>query len=384
MKGTLLLRPLACLLALSICLTLSGQGGNTGIGDAYDPHESLIQRLAKLEKKNHAFNLYINVAGSLQGSNDEGDWNVAFRARHLRLEMTGVIQDRLYYRLRHRLERSNAPLSLDRLAAATDMMMIGWKFNEHWRIYGGKMCQFWGGFEYDENPLYIYQYSDLLNHMDVFFVGGAVAWTPLPTQEFVLNVTNSYNNTYADTYAGETGIPEAARVPVTGIFNWNGSFLDGQLQTRWGGGTIVQAKGCFSKMLFLGQKLHLPTLQWYLDYMGAWEDIDHFRIATADFGTLQRKVSYHSIVTKAQWQFVRGWNLMGKFMYEMAVTPDMGNYRTALGYIASVEFFPLQDEDFRVFLSYTGQSLRFAEATGLPGRLTHRAEIGFIYRLKAY
>ena len=54
------------LVALLLSLTAHAQGGNTGIGEAYDAHESLSRRLLHLEKKNDAFNLYVNFAGALQ------------------------------------------------------------------------------------------------------------------------------------------------------------------------------------------------------------------------------------------------------------------------------------------------------------------------------
>ena len=369
------------LVALLLSLTAHAQGGNTGIGEAYDAHESLSRRLLHLEKKNDAFNLYVNFAGALQAGNEAEGWNAAFRARHLRLEMTGVIHEKLYYRLRHHLERSNAPLSLERFSQATDIMMIGWKFSDQWRLYGGKMCQFWGGYEYDENPLYIYQYSDLLNHMEVFFTGAALAWTPVPTQEFVLNVTNSFTKAYADTYAGEGDLPTATRLPLAYILNWNGSLFDGRLTTRWGGGAITLARDHYSKMLFLGQKLNLERLQWYFDYMGAWEYLDHFLIASADLGALQRKVRYQSFVTKANWQFLPRWNLMGKGMYESVATAGAGTYRQSFGWTGALEFFPMEGQDLRVFLSYTGARRLIGEA---PPLTSHRLELGFIYRLKAY
>ena len=33
-------------------------------------------------------------------------------------------------------------------------MMVGWQFNDHWTIQGGKKNQSLGSFEYDENTLF--------------------------------------------------------------------------------------------------------------------------------------------------------------------------------------------------------------------------------------
>ena len=104
-------------------------------------------------------------------------------------------------------------------------------------------------------------------------------------------------------------------------------------------------------------------------------------IASADLGALQRKVRYQSFVTKANWQFLPRWNLMGKGMYERVATAGAGTYRQSFGWIGALEFFPMEGQDLRVFLSYTGAHRLIGEA---PAFTSHRLELGFIYRLKAY
>ena len=365
------------------------QGGNTGFGNNGPESESLSSRLLHLEKKADAFNLYLNAAASGQATDTDGTWIGAFRARHLRIEMKGQIGQSIHYRLRHRLNAPNAANSLEGFSAATDIMMVGWTINEHWAISGGKMCQFWGGFEYDENPLYIYRYSDLLSHMEVFFAGAAISWTPVKSQEFVLNVANSFNQRFAEVFgpaavtaAGNT--VEPARAPLTYILNWNGHFLDGRIMTRWGVGAITEAKGYFSKMAFLGQELNLRRFQIYFDYMGAWEDLDHYGIASTDLGTLQEKVNYNSFILKANWQPAPRFNLMGKGMFETVAVPDLGTYRKSIGYAAALEFFPVEGQDFRLFLACNGNERRFDVEVMAPVRHEMRIELGFMYRLKAY
>ena len=369
--------------------TAFSQGGNTGFGDGDKESESLSARLLHLEKKTDAFNLYINAAASAQATQTGENWDGAFRARHLRVEMKGQIGDRIHYRLRHRLNAPNAQNSLEGFSDATDIMMIGWKINEHWALSGGKMCQFWGGFEFDENPLYIYRYSDLLSHMEVFFAGAAISWTPLKSQEFVLNVANSFNHSFSETF-GPAPVTVAgnaislAAVPLTYILNWNGHFLDGRLKTRWGAGVITEARGRYSKMAFLGQALSLSRFQIYLDYMGAWEDVDHFGIASAELGALQEKVNYNSLVLKANWQPLPRLNLMGKGMYETATAPGAGTYRQSVGYAAAIEYFPADGQDLRIFLAASGNERKFTTDIINPIRHELRIELGFMYRLKAF
>ena len=104
------------------------------------------------------FNMYFNFQSSFDAEKAEGtDMTTRFRGRQLRLEVRGDLTDRIFYRFRHRLNKSNVALSLDNLADATDMMYAGFRLNEKWTFTAGKLCQMWGGFEYDLNPMNIYE-----------------------------------------------------------------------------------------------------------------------------------------------------------------------------------------------------------------------------------
>lgn len=189
-----------CAMAVLVAATAFAQGGNTGNGGYDGDYTSLAERVFKLEKKTEGFNLFLNYGTSFQETAAGGNLSGAFRAKQLRLEIKGQFGDHLTYRLRHRLNKAQGAMSEENFAKATDIMMVGWKFNDKFAIQGGKMCQFWGGFEFDENPMYIYQYSDMVDNMDNFLAGVAFLWTPVPGQEFVVNISDSYSGKFADEY----------------------------------------------------------------------------------------------------------------------------------------------------------------------------------------
>ncbi len=400
-------------LAMLAMASYAQNGGNTSLGGAEGNYESLAEKVLNLEKKNNAFNVYLNYASSFQTGDEAlgGDeWSSAFRAKQLRLEIKGEIGDHLYYRLRHRLNRSAEAKGGDNFAKATDIMMAGWKFNDHWSIEAGKMCQMWGGMEYDENPMYIYQYSDMVNNMDNFMAGVTVSYKPVKGQEIAVQVTDCYNGTFADEYGSmpvalvgsksQIEALSAAKHPLTYIANWNGTLFNGLITTRWSWGTQTQAEKKSSQMLIFGQQLNLPNFQWYVDYMGEWDDIDRLKIASSEIGAAGLgadidgdmqpclgNVQYHSLITKANWQFAPQWNLMLKGMYETASVNDVDkfkNYRKSFGYIGSVEYYPAKGQDLRVFLSYIGRKYDYTDKCGLRDYNTNRIELGFMYRIKAF
>lgn len=368
----------------------SAQGNNIGMGGTDDNYQSLAERVLKLEKKNDKFNLYFNfaAAGAL---NDNGErTTTGFTNKQLRLEIKGNLTDKLFYRFRHRLNKATDAKSEDNFAKATDIMMMGYRFNDKLSIQAGKMCQIWGGFEFDVNPMNIYQYSDMVDNMDNFMAGVVVSYKPVARQEVALEVSNANNNKFSEEYPN-SGLM-AARHPLTFIANWNGSFFNDQLQTRWAWGIQTQAEHKYSRMITLGQKLNLERFQWYLDYMGAFDGLDRLKIAsnelTSNNGTPYfHDVHYHSFITKAEWQFAPQWNLFAKGMYETAsVTKvkEFKNYRKAYGYFAGVEYFPDKTQDLRISLTYIGRKYNYSALSGLKDYNTNRVELGFMYRIKAF
>lgn len=394
--------------ALAMTMGANAQGNNIGMGGGDGDIQSIHERITKLEKKNDMFNLYFNYAASFQAEHNSlsDEWGTKFANKQLRIEIKGNLTDKLYYRLRHRLNKATDAKGEDNFAKATDIMMVGYNFNDKLSISGGKMCQIWGGFEFDENPMYIYQYSDMVDNMDNFMAGVTVSYKPIPTQEIAVEISNSYNGKFADEYGDEAVVVnndeahalQKSKNPLTYIINWNGSFFDGKLNTRWAWGLQTQAKGKYSRMLTLGQQLNLPKFQWYFDYMGAFDDLDRLKIATNELrdafvggdapgNVYLGKVHYNSFITKANWQFAPSWNLMLKGMYETASVTKMEqfkNYRKSFGYMGSIEYYPAKQQDFRLFLAYVGRKFDYSTKCGLKDYNTDRIELGFMYRIKAY
>ncbi|MBR1504310.1 MAG: porin [Prevotella sp.] len=373
------------------------QGGNIGMGgDDHDRSVSLANRVLKLENARDVFNVYLNFSGAGGVELDEGDNRTGFRCKQLRLEIKGNLTDHLYYRLRHRLTRSNAAADEDNFAKATDYMMVGYRFNERWAIQGGKMCQYWGGYEFDANPMYIYQYSDMIDHLDSPKAGLVVLYRPIASQEFVAEVSNARNEKLETAFPGvaDQGVKDI-RVPLAYILNWNGNFVDNLLQTRWSWGIRTLAKGTFSRQMILGQRLNLPKFQCYVDYSYESDDIDRMGVITHEAASLlpagQRffeKVDYHSLVIKADWQFARKWNAYVQGMYETASVRKnveaLRRYRRHYSYFGGVEYYPVKNQDLRVSLSYLGQTFSYTERSGLLGHSESRIELGMMYRIKCF
>ena len=393
-----------CLLALSVSMNAQD---NHGYGGDDGHFKSLAEEVTKLKKSNDMFNVYLNTAASAQVETDnEHEWSTGFKNKHLRLEIKGNLTDKLYYRFCYRMTNSNVARSEDNFARSTDVVMIGYRFSDKFSVEAGKIFQPFGGYEVDENPIYIYEYSDLTGGLECYLGGVVVNYKPVPTQEIVVGVTNAHNDKFADVYGDnslategdgtQNRILEKTRIPLGYSLGWNGSFLNNRLLTRWSWGIEGEARHKYSRMLILGQKLNLDRLQWYFDYMYQNDGLDRFGLASREVRDFfpavggevwMSDVHYTSFITKLNWQFAPQWNLMLKGMYETASVTKVDrfkDFRKSYGYVGSVEYYPVKSQDFRVFLAYVGRKVTYKDGVGLDKYNTNRIELGFKYRIKAY
>jgi hypothetical protein len=380
---------------------------NHGYGGDDGHFKSLAEEVTKLKKSNDMFNVYLNTAASAQVETDnEHEWSTGFKNKHLRLEIKGNLTDKLYYRFCYRMTNSNVARSEDNFARSTDVVMIGYRFSDKFSVEAGKIFQPFGGYEVDENPIYIYEYSDLTGGLECYLGGVVVNYKPVPTQEIVFGVTNAHNDKFADVYGDnslaiegdgtQNRILEKTRIPLGYSLGWNGSFLNNRLLTRWSWGIEGEARHKYSRMLILGQKLNLDRLQWYFDYMYQNDGLDRFGLASREVRDFfpavggevwMSDVHYTSFITKLNWQFAPQWNLMLKGMYETASVTKVDrfkDFRKSYGYVGSVEYYPVKSQDFRVFLAYVGRKVTYKDGVGLDKYNTNRIELGFKYRIKAY
>lgn len=393
-----------CLLALSVSMNAQD---NHGYGGDDGHFKSLAEEVTKLKKSSDMFNVYLNTAASVQVETDnEHQWSTGFKNKHLRLEIKGNLTDKLYYRFCYRMTNSNVARSEDNFARSTDVVMIGYRFSDKLSVEAGKIFHPLGGYEVDENPIYIYEYSDLTGGLECYLGGVVVNYKPIPTQEFVVGVTNAHNDKFADVYGDnslaiegdgtQNRILEKTRIPLGYSLGWNGSFLNNRLLTRWSWGIEGEARHKYSRMLILGQKLNLDRLQWYFDYMYQNDGLDRFGLASREVRDFfpavggevwMSDVHYTSFITKLNWQFAPQWDLMLKGMYETASVTKVDrfkDFRKSYGYVGSVEYYPVKSQDFRVFLAYVGRKVTYKDGVGLDKYNTNRIELGFKYRIKAY
>lgn len=358
-------------------------------GMAMGQEVDLYDHIKELRERADKFNLYLNTQTAFEVAHKKKeDTEAGFKVNQLRLELRGDLTEKIFYRLRHRLNRStdNANSS-DNLALATDLMYVGIRLNDKFSILGGKVFNEVGGFEFAYNPIQIYEFSDFIDNIESYMVGATLTYIPNEKHEFNINVMNSRNQNFEKNYGNNTSIQKSG-APLTYTLNWNGNLFDNKIQTRWSIGYHQEAKGYANAMYVLGTKLNLPKFQIFFDYMGASQGLAR----TGDIQTIGdsgaiKDVVLNTFLSKAEYQPTEKLNFFLQGMYEKVksgkvLTNIITTKRYSVGYQAGIEYIPFKDQDLKFYAAYLGKRYNYHNRDYDTYR--NRFGIGMIYRLKAF
>ena len=374
--------------------------------------KSVYEELSGIKKKTDKFNLYMNMNGSFDAMfNDNGFEYGKFNMRQLRIEAKGNVNEWLSYRWRQRLNRpNNGGDNIDNLPTSIDIAGIGVKLSDKWSLFLGKQCAAYGGFEFDANPIEIYEYSDMIEYMSNFLTGINIGYDFMPGQQINFQVLNSLNGPFESMYGafspemgmlGEYIAATPSKLPLVYTLNWNGNFSD-IYKTRWSASVMSQGDSPSGKKnlyyFAFGNELTFGKFNMYIDLMYSNDDIDRSGIMTEIAGQVYGhnvfNANYLSLVSKLNYRFADKWNVFVKGMYETASIKDMtdpgdypfiknGKYRTSLGYLGGIEYYPMES-NLHFFLTYVGRHYIYEEIANKPDYSTNRVSVGFIYQLPMF
>lgn len=399
------------ILVLAAPLIISGAAfaqmdRNTSPGT--EREKGLIEEIFKIKNKTDKFKLFFDMHADFDAGWTGSEFNGGkFRFQELRIEARGDINNWLSYRYRQRFNKGDSPNGYyDNLLGSIDIAGIGLKFNK-WSLFLGKQCAVYGGIEFDLNPIEVYQYSDMVDYMNCFLTGVNVAYNPTKDHQIQFQVLNSLTGSSKEKYGDYT----PAKLPLVYTLNWNGNFND-VYKTRWSASFMNETKGAHLWHFALGNDFNISDkVQMYFDWMYSIEDVDRKGIITnivAPHGCDKNaaKTDIMSFILHANYRFHPKWNVFGKFMYEnegvyktnkMTVYNEndkettielrKGKYRTALGYIGGVEYYPFKDRTLHFFATYIGRNYFYtakAKEFGATHQNTNSVQVGFIWHMPVF
>ncbi len=393
------LRNISVMTLLFVLGTGSGLANDSLKNEKFSPDASLFETVTNIQKKTDKFNLYLHTRGSFNAHFNKGFREGKFLMDELRVEAKGNLTNWLSYHYRQRLAGSNDRNNrADNLPSTIDCASIGIQLNKRASLKLGKQSATYGGIEFDQNPIEIYELCDMEQNMECFMTGVNFGYDITPNHQINLQILNnrnaSFNQTYGVTPNEQGELPELkdTKLPIVYNINWNGNFYD-VFKTRYSAAILSETKGHLMYYYALGNELCLNKWNAFFDFMYSKEGIDRTGIISNIVGRPQgyntTNVSYLALVAQCKYRFLPKWQVFAKGMYETASVDKCsehapkGKYRTSWGYLAGIEFYPMKS-NLHFFLTYVGRSYDFtahAIAKGQNNYNTHRISAGFIWNM---
>ena len=363
--------------------------------DSTDMRQSLLDAVAPTAHIRSHLTVDLNTRFALHAAlTGAEDGKASFRADFVRLQITGDVTERVFFKWFQRLNVSHTPCSLDNLPSSMDCLGVGFHIRPNLTAFVGKQYADFGGFEYDADPAEVYEFSDYGNYMTCFLVGANVIWAVSPQHELRFQITDGRNHAAEEAFSPFPADYRGAKVPLNYTVNWNGTLLNNRLLTRCSFSFIHEGEEANTYFLALGAAWQQNKFHAYADALYSIEDIDKLGVLS-EISTRQPEgcraedCEYLSLIARVNYRPAPKLNIFVKGTYETSSIRHSGNgmeegkQRTAGGYQGGVEYFPT-GENLRFFLHYHGKQVDFpprASALGATDFHTHSLSVGLVYKI---
>ncbi|WKK64647.1 porin [Lutimonas zeaxanthinifaciens] len=366
--------------------------------DTVSTYRSLIPTGKQSLLKN--VDMIANLQMALRSDFYEGEHlETKFRVEQFRLEFKGYVHEKIYFRFRHRYTSTFEPQSIDKIIKGVDFAFVRFDVSEKVQLTIGKTFADWGGIEFDLNPIYVYEFSDIIEKADNFLTGVGAYWQATERNGFSFQILNSRTQSFEELYQGHPEL-EGSDIPLAAVVNWRGKFLDGKFTTLWSYSLFNEAKDTFKNYIALGNQLKLD--KWTIAYDFKWskEDLDRTGIISEDvpddlYPWALENTLYYSHWTKIDYRFAKKWGAsftgfidQAKWLDDIDPEKTTDHWRTGYGIIPSLEFYPWSDINLKFFAVYVGRIYNYSSyaesRVGLVDYQTGRFAIGIISPLKIF
>jgi hypothetical protein len=394
-----LIRINCLLLVLLLPSILWAQKQERQVGDT-TYYKTLIPEAKQGLLKN--VNVIANMAFALRNEFVDGEYTqTRFRNEQFRLEIRGQVHEKVYFRFRDRYTRAQTSESIDNLSRSVDLAYLRFDINEKFSISAGKLCADWGAWEFDWNPIDIYEYSDIVEYADNFLTGVGFTYTPSSKNQWTFQVLDSRTKSFDELYGTQPNFTES-KAPLAFVANWRGSLFDGKLKTIWSYSLFNEAQNAEGKnanMMYiaLGNEFNFEKFRFIYDFKLSDEELDRTTIVSQ---TVPDNIYPYAL---ANTLYIGHW-----FNFRYIINPkvhltfvgmvDIANWknsfndpenltgeehiRTAYGYIPAIEYYPWSDINIKFFANWVGRIYKYSDYAktrfGVSDYDTGRFTVGFI------
>ncbi|MFL5809822.1 MAG: porin [Flavisolibacter sp.] len=316
-----------------------------------------------------------------------------FRMDQMRFEIKGKVTDKVYFRFRNRYTSEPIPQSEDHVSRAVDIAMIRVDLSPKWSLSAGKLCADFGGFEFDLNPIDIYEYADILEQADNFLAGAGVSYRLNKNNEFNFQVLNSRTKSFQELYGIQPGIVEA-KTALAYVANWRGSLFGGKIKTIWSYSLFNEAENTHMSYVALGQQYVAKKFSLAYDFQISDENLDRTGIVSSTIPDSLYPYAAHKTLYTSHW-VKADYRLSKKINLSFVGYADYANWtdtkdpqkkgdevRTAYGFIPTIELYPFDNVNLRFFANWVGRKYEYSDYSksrfGSKDYTTGRFVIGFV------
>lgn len=388
---TIVITAIYLLLLLSVPSALMSQVKAPQEGDT-TYYKTLIPETKQTLLKN--MSMIANMRFAFRNEFVDGDHTGSrFTTEQFRLEFKGKVHDKVYFRFRDRYTRAQEPQSIDGISRSTDLAFIRVDFNKKVSLYAGKVCADWGAYEFDYNPIDIYEYSDIIEYADNFLTGVGVSVQANANNQFTFQALDSRTKSFDELY-GEQPNHTESKVPLALVANWRGSLLNGKLNTIWSYALHTEAKSTFMHYFALGTQAKLGKLTVEYDFKWSSEELDRTGIisdivpdnlypyALEETLYIGHWLHLYYRVNKKVNLALIGMMDIAKWNGDLDPQKSSDDIRTAWGYIPTVEYYPFDNLNLRFYANWIGRSYKYSDYAktrfAATDNNTGRFSIGFV------
>jgi len=208
-----------------------------------------------------------------------------FRNEQFRLEIRGQVHEKVFFRFRDRYTRAQTSESIDNLSRSVDLAFVRFDINPKFSISAGKMCADWGAWEFDWNPIDIYEYSDIVEYADNFLTGVGASYSPTPNNQFTLQVLDSRTKSFDELYGANQPNFTESKAPLAFVANWRGVLFGGKFKTIWSYSLFNEAQdlegnGANMNYIALGNEFNFGKFRFIYDFKWSDEELDRTSIVS--------------------------------------------------------------------------------------------------------
>jgi len=263
------------------------------------------------------------------------------------------------------------------------------------------MCADWGAWEFDWNPIDIYEYSDIIEYADNFLTGVGFSYTPSNRNQWTFQVLDSRTKSFEELYGDQPNFTES-KAPLAFVANWRGSLFDGKLKTIWSYSLFNEAQdangnGANMNYIALGNELNFGKFRFIYDFKWSDEQLDRTGIVSE---TIPNNLYDYAV---ANTRYIGHWL---NFRYKLSPKVDLTlvamldiaqwknsnndplnttgeeHIRDAWGFVPAVEYYPWSNLNIKFFANWVSRSYEYSDYAkdrfGSVDYTTGRFTVGFI------